>query len=70
MLAYGKLLDDDLRMILANSFIGFARPLVSDQHRFLPEASTSSLIACRPPLAFGHGRTRLWAIAREKGWEP
>ena len=36
MLAYGKLLDDGLQMVLANPLAGFTRPLISEQHRFFP----------------------------------
>ena len=36
MLVYGKLLDEGLRMILGNPLAGFARPLVSERHRFFP----------------------------------
>src|SRR5215831_17627685 len=36
MLVYGKLLDEGLRLILSNPSIGFARPMISEQHRFFP----------------------------------
>jgi toxin ParE1/3/4 len=45
LLAYGKVLDDGLRMILHNPLIGFARPAVSDKHRFF--STGEHLIAYR-----------------------